>query len=96
VLATASDEVFRDANQAVRLAERAATLTERRNAEVLDALAAAYAVQGQFERALEAVGEAIRLDPSAAVAAGMLERQALYRKGQPYRQPARVAPARTR
>ena len=87
VLATASDEVLRDANQAVHLAERAATLTERRNAEVLDALAAAYAAQGQFERALGAIREAIRLDPSAAVAAGMLERQGLYRKGQPYRQP---------
>jgi tetratricopeptide (TPR) repeat protein len=94
VLATTSDAILRDANQAVRLAEGAATLTGRRNAETLDALAAAYAVQGQFERALDVIREAIGLDPSGAVASGMLERQGLYRKGQPYLRPAGMAPAR--
>jgi tetratricopeptide (TPR) repeat protein len=85
VLATAPDERIRDANQGVRFAERAAALTSRRDAEALDALAAGYAARGEFERALATIAEAIGLAPAPAIAAGLLKRQELFRKGQPYR-----------
>lgn len=87
VLATAFEDRFRDANEAVRLAERAATLTARRDAETLDVLAASYASAGQFDRALQVVGEALRVPGATPVAAGLRERRELYRRRQPYREP---------
>jgi len=88
VLATASNERLRDPQEAVRLAEHAADLTGWRHGRTLDVLAAAYAATGQFDRALQAIQAALRLtDRSASIASGLLERQQLYRKHQPYRQP---------
>jgi tetratricopeptide (TPR) repeat protein len=88
LLATASDSALRDATQAVRLAERAADLTGRRDAGALDALAAAYAAAGQFDQALENAQTALRLDPAGPIAAAIREREELYRAHKPYRQPA--------
>ena len=51
VLATSDDLSVRDGRQAVALAERAATMSGGRP-EVLVSLAAAYAADGQFERAI--------------------------------------------
>ena len=87
VLATASDDRLRDGNEAVGLAERAVMLTERRDAEAMDVLGAAYAEARQFDRALDIVRQAIRLAPSA-LAARLREREALYTKSLPFRQPA--------
>jgi tetratricopeptide (TPR) repeat protein len=84
-LATASTAMVRDPEEAVHLAERAAKITEGRNADTLDALAAAYAARHQFARALDTIREAIRLAPAASVP-GMLERQELYKKNQPYQE----------
>ena len=53
LLATAPEAALRDADQAIRLAERAAELTGRRDASALDVLAAAYAAAGQFDRAVD-------------------------------------------
>jgi spermidine synthase len=90
IRATASDASLRDAADAVRLAERAASLTRHRDLVALDALAAAYASAGRF-------GEAIRiarlgLDSAAAagqvaVAAQFRQRIELYEKSQPLRIP---------
>jgi Flp pilus assembly protein TadD len=86
ILATASPGLV-DAHEAVRLAERAVALTDRRDARLLDALAAAHAAATEFERALQVVDEALRLDPSPDLAAGLLQRRSLYGKRQPYRDP---------
>jgi tetratricopeptide (TPR) repeat protein len=90
ILATTSREGLLDADEAVRLAERAAALTGRQDAPLLDALATAYAAATEFERALKVVDEALRLDPSRDIVAGLLERRALYAKRQPYRDPGVV------
>src|SRR5881409_1226129 len=47
LLATAADAALRDANQAIRFAERAADLTGRQDASAIDVLAAARAEAGQ-------------------------------------------------
>jgi tetratricopeptide (TPR) repeat protein len=94
VLATASDERFREPNEAVRLAERAAQLTGRHDPEALEVLAAALAAAGDFQRALEITGEALSLNPQPSLVANILMRQRLYERGQPYRQPIGPPPGR--
>ena len=54
LLATYPDSKSRDGAEAVRLAERACDLTERRILALLDTLAAAYAETGDFPRAISA------------------------------------------
>ena len=94
--ATHPDPQVRDAAQAIQLAERAAALTEYRDAAVLDALAASYASAGQFDRAVETARRGLSL-PSAAeadpLAREIRSRLELYQQGKPYRQPARAAGA---
>jgi tetratricopeptide (TPR) repeat protein/mono/diheme cytochrome c family protein len=87
MLATAADEGVRDANEAVRLAERAAALTGRQDAEALGVLAAGYASAGLFERALETNQEAVKLVPGTSLANALLEREDLYKRDRPYREP---------
>jgi tetratricopeptide (TPR) repeat protein len=59
LLATYPDSKSRDGTQAVRLAEHACDLTERRIPALLDTLAAAYAEAGDFPRAMSAAEEAL-------------------------------------
>jgi tetratricopeptide (TPR) repeat protein len=87
LLATAPEDALRDAGQAVRLAERAADMTGKRDAKVLDVLAAAYADAGSFERALATAGAALELMPADPPAADIRHRQALYQAHQAYRTP---------
>jgi Tfp pilus assembly protein PilF/mono/diheme cytochrome c family protein len=87
VLATANDPAARDPAEAVRLAERAVALTARKAPVALDVLAAAYASDGQFERALVEVQAALRLEPRGPQAEAMAVRASLYRSGIPYRLP---------
>jgi tetratricopeptide (TPR) repeat protein len=87
LLATAPEDALRDGGQAVRLAERAADITGKRDAKVLDVLAAAYADAGSFERALAAAGAALELMPADPPAADIRHRQALYQAHQAYRIP---------
>ena len=75
--------------QAVSLAERAVALSGPGDASVLDALAAAYAAAGQFERATVAAESAVQ----AAAAAGLTvfaeeirQRLNLYQRGMPFRE----------
>ena len=60
LLATYPDSKSRDGVEAVRLAERACALTERRIPALLDTLAAAYAEAGDFSRAISAGEEALK------------------------------------
>jgi tetratricopeptide (TPR) repeat protein len=59
LLATYPDPKSRDGAEAVRLAERACALTERRIPVLLDTLGAAYAETGDFPRAISAIEEAL-------------------------------------
>ena len=87
LLATVPDSALRDTAEAVRLAERAADLSDRRDPRVLDLLAAAYAASGDFDRAVATAQAALDLKPPDPIAAGIRDRQQLYRQ-----QKALVAP----
>jgi tetratricopeptide (TPR) repeat protein len=89
ILATAPDERFRDHQEALRLGTRAVMLTGRRDAASLDVLAAAYAANGDFEKAVETVGEAISVSASPALTERLLERRDLYINRRDYRETAR-------
>jgi spermidine synthase len=89
ILATHSDPAVRDPAKAVRLAERAADLTGRRQPVILDTLAAAYAAAGDFERAAATAQEAASLAAAAgatALSGDIGGRLALYRQKKPYRE----------
>jgi tetratricopeptide (TPR) repeat protein len=60
ILATHPDPKLRDADQAVRLAERAVELSGPEDPTALSTLATAYAAAGQHERALETAERALR------------------------------------
>jgi Flp pilus assembly protein TadD len=78
-------EGVRNPDEAVRLASRAADLTGRRDAQVLDVLAAAYAAGGRFAEATETAETAARLAAQSApeLAKQIDERLKVYRAGQP-------------
>jgi tetratricopeptide (TPR) repeat protein len=59
LLATYPDSRSRDGTEAVRLAEHACDLTQRKIPALLDTLAAAYAEAGDFPRAISAAQEAL-------------------------------------
>jgi tetratricopeptide (TPR) repeat protein len=50
-----------EADEAIELAERATELTRRRDAYILDTLAAAYAAGGRYEQAAATAEEALDL-----------------------------------
>ena len=70
--------------EALRLAERAATVTSHQNPVVLDVLAAAQAAAGQFDLAVLNCEEALLLLPEGAQAAAVRQRRALYMQRRPY------------
>lgn len=87
ILATTSSPQFRDPDFAVKLAERACELTERKQPVFLDTLAAAYAAAGQFDLARETIALAIATADSSdsqALLQQLRSRQALYEANQPY------------
>ncbi len=87
ILATHPDAAQRKPEEAVKLAEQAVQLTQRRQHPILDTLAAAYAAAGRFDDARKAVAEAIRLAEDAkngGAAAGYRQRQQLYEVGKPF------------
>jgi tetratricopeptide (TPR) repeat protein len=90
ILATHTDPRVRNPVEAVRLAERAAELTARRDAVALDALAAACAAAGDWDRASTTAEAAVALASarSPAMAEDIAKRLALYRRKQPYREPS--------
>jgi protein O-mannosyl-transferase len=91
IYATAkNEEASQHAAGAVRLAEKACQITDCKDSELLDTLAAAYANAGRFEEAVKTGEEAV----AAAKAAGeddfadsIRARIDLYKKGSPFRLP---------
>jgi tetratricopeptide (TPR) repeat protein len=85
VLATAEDEQIRDADRAVELAERAGELTDYKQPAVMDTLAAAYVVAGEFEKAIKTAEKAMELALTGGeeeLAERIKKRIELYKQGQ--------------
>ena len=61
ILSTVPDDSLRDGARAVRLAEEAANATQRKIPPILDILAAAYAEDNQFDKAITTAEEALDL-----------------------------------
>jgi tetratricopeptide (TPR) repeat protein len=61
ILATCPEDAVRNGTAAVRLAERAKSLTKGENASVLDTLSAAYAEAGRFPEAIATEQQAISI-----------------------------------
>src|SRR5262249_50152891 len=88
--ATTWDESLRRDDEMVTFAERAAELSGRRDLSVLDALAAAYAAGGRFDRAVEVARSAMRRADAAGlrdIAVRFADGLAFYQQNRPYRLP---------
>jgi spermidine synthase len=89
ILATSLDDTLRDGAAALTFAQRAATLTNRRDVRALDSLAAALAAMGRYREAVEEAGyaaAAARSRGMADLASAIDARRRLYEAGQPYRE----------
>jgi tetratricopeptide (TPR) repeat protein len=87
--ATCPEAALRNGAEALLYAQRANQRCCGRRADVLDALAAAYAEVGQFSEALAVSRQALELgtqEGNRALVAGLRARIALYEAGKPYRQ----------
>ncbi len=95
LLATAPEASSRNGQEAVRHAEKACRLTRYCVARLVGTLAAAYAEAGRFPEAIATAEKAIAR-ASASGDQALRERNQelleLYRKGQPYREPASAQP----
>jgi len=88
LLATCRDESLRDGKRAVQLAEEVCKATRFEQPGFMDALSAAYAETGQFEKAIDTAQRALRL--ASAKGSKKLQhkfqsRLALYQQGKPLR-----------
>ncbi len=89
IYATSPKAKLRNGVEAVRLAEKACALSARRNAGLLDTLAAAYAEMNQFEAAVRTATEARSValaEKNVGLADAVTQRLALYQAGNPYRE----------
>lgn len=82
--ATCPDEKYRDGKAAVEAATKACELSDWKNPDWLDSLAAAYAEAGQFDEAIKTQTRAIDQAPEAQKA-DMQARLALYEEQKPFR-----------
>ena len=85
ILATSTREGVRNGTLAVHLAERA--VTQSKDADTLDTLAAAWAEQGDFDRAIEAQRQALRqVATDTRQHRELLEHLASYEARKPWRE----------
>lgn len=89
LLATAADPALRDGPEAVRLAEKACTLTQFQNISTISTLAAAYAEAGRFDEAVAAAERACAMSETqgqAGLLAGNRQMLDYFRQGRPFHQ----------
>lgn len=82
---TCTAPAFRDGKLALDDANRACGLGGLNHAFAVDALAAAYAEIGDFDKAVETERQAIDLAQTETLAQGMKDRLALYKQKKPFR-----------
>ncbi|MBI5864279.1 MAG: tetratricopeptide repeat protein [Planctomycetes bacterium] len=90
IYATSEDAKFRNAAEAVKLAEQAVHLSQNRVHQFLDTLACAYAEAGRFEDASRRIDEAIKLATQGKATAFVDQykgRVKLFAEKKPYREP---------
>lgn len=95
LLATSPDSAVRNGTDAVRFAEQACRLTGYQRAQMVSALAAAYAEAGRFTDAIAAAQKAVglaRVGGDAQFAAVNEQLLKLYSDGKPYHMPPATAP----
>jgi tetratricopeptide (TPR) repeat protein len=86
----------RDANEAVLVARRACELTNNRDPDLLDTLAASYAAAGRFEEAVNTAQKALQLAETAGqsqIKSDIQSHLVFYMQGKPYIQPSRKSVA---
>jgi len=83
ILAASPEAGATNPKRAADLAQRAVTLTGRRDVVALDALAGALAATGDFDRAIAVVDEALKIAPSGQAADVLRQRQNRYRQHTP-------------
>ncbi len=91
--ATSPSEAVRDGAQAVELAEKVAKLTRYRQPGVLGTLAAAYAENGQFEKATQWAEKALQAITEQTQREQLDSQLATYRRKQPWRESKPSLPA---
>jgi len=64
--ATSKDPRYRDSAKALEYAQKAVSLSEGKTSEILDTLAEAYFVNGNFDKAIETERKALELSPDEA------------------------------
>jgi tetratricopeptide (TPR) repeat protein len=92
LLATSPDAAVRNGNDAVKFAEKACQLTDRKQARPVGTLAAAYAEAGRFSDAVAAASRAVELANAAGdkrFAAANAQLLELYRSGRAFHEPPR-------
>jgi tetratricopeptide (TPR) repeat protein len=88
ILATAQNPVLRNGTEAVRMAERACALTNRKDAQKLKTLAAAYAEGGRYADAVSTLETALAgSGPNASTTNEMQPMLAAFKAGEPWRDP---------
>ena len=91
LLATRKEAHFYNPGEAVELAQRACELTDYKQLELLDTLAAAYAAAGRFSDAVTAAQKTLelaRLSEQKELAEEIRDRLGLYKTSQRYVEPA--------
>ena len=94
ILSASPDTSLRDPSEALRLATVAAEACNYQRPYVVGTLAAAYAENGQFEKAVEYAAKAVELAENAGDEQAAKRIQAaleVYQNGRPYRDPALTA-----
>ena len=87
IRATRRDPAFYHPGLALELAQRACAISKNKNPVFLDTLAAAYAANGQFDRATQAAQKAMELMRSQGQTAAIpkiQKRLELYQANKPY------------
>ncbi|MGA2538749.1 MAG: hypothetical protein ABSF53_22265 [Terracidiphilus sp.] len=92
LLATCPDSSVRNGPEALSLAERAEQLTDGKDPGILDTLAAAYAENGSFARAIEVEQQALELAAKQGDA-GLETRIKVHLSRYASNEPLRVAPS---
>lgn len=84
IMSTAPDQKLRNAEEGVKLAQRAMELDGNNDPRYVETLAAAYANSGQFDAAAELLKHA--LESAKGDSAGRIQAQlAVYKEGKPFR-----------